>query len=136
MLDDDEPTSGYYLIKQTNSRKFENQYLYVSGSNVKLGPTVSTSDATYIWYVNVNDDATFSISNADGTYFWPLPTTGNISLGTNAQNLKYTTENASLNNSGTNNVDGTGSCLIYSDAVDFNHNEVQRTTSYYHCQQI
>ena len=125
-------TSGYYLIKQTNSQKFPNQYLYVSGSNVKLGTTVSTNDATYIWYVNVNDDATFSISNAVGTHFWPLPTTGNISLGTSVQNLKYTTENASLNNSGTNNVAGTGSCLIYSDAVNYEYNG-QRTTSYYHC---
>ena len=132
-LESEPLTSGYYLIKQTNSQKFPNQYLYVSGSNVKLGTTVSTSDATYIWYVSVNDNGTFTISNADGTYFWPLPTTGNISLGTNAQNLKYTTENASLNNSGTNNVKGTGSCLIYSDAVNFNHNGGQRTTSYYHC---
>ena len=127
-LETDNLTTGYYLIKNTNTRRECNKFLYRDVNAVRLAETVQTNNANFVWHINVNDDGTFQISTADNEKYWPLPATGDITLGNTANNFKYTTDNDSYNHTGTNNIDGTGSCLIYSDAVSVDGHSI----SYFH----
>ncbi len=78
--------TGYYLIKQTNSAETMGFLKAASESEGAVvtpnstGPVAnSINDATYIWYVEVNEDK-FSVATANKVAAWQAPTQGQKNL--------------------------------------------------------
>ena len=74
-------TTGYYLIKQTNTACVNKGFLkatneaagaVVTATSVNPTPN-ATNEATYVWYVEVGDAGKFSIATANKKAAWQAP---------------------------------------------------------------
>lgn len=74
-------TTGYYLIKQTNTACTNKGFLkaaseaagaVVTATSVNPTPN-ATNEATYVWYVEVGDAGKFSIATANKKAAWQAP---------------------------------------------------------------
>ena len=102
-----ELTTGYYLIKQTNTA--DNQGFLKAASEAdgavvtpnEAGPTANAdTEATYIWYVEVADDGKFSIATANKVAGWQAPTQYQknlVAYANKATTLELEKDFASLN---------------------------------------
>lgn len=87
-----ELTSGFYVIKNVNSKKSANMYVYCENTTngpLKLTATTPTADVEtptidkYLWYVDVKTsggNVTITISSVTKAGYWPTAQTGARSL--------------------------------------------------------
>ena len=87
-----EQTSGFYVIKNENSKKSANMYVYCENTTngpLKLTATTPTADVEtptidkYLWYVDVKtsgENVTITISSVTKAGYWPTAQTGARSL--------------------------------------------------------
>ena len=99
-------TTGYYLIKQTNTAKTTG-FLKAASEAVDVSvapngtPTAGAdTEAAYIWYVEVAEDGKFSVSTANKVAGWQAPTQKGkklVAYDSKATTLELEKDFASLN---------------------------------------
>lgn len=121
-----ELTSGYYIIKNVNSRKSANMYVYCENTTngaLKLTATTPTADVEtptidkYLWYVDVKtsgENVTITISSVTKAGYWPTAQTGPKSLVVTNEPQVYDlqTTNQTLNGNTSAMTEDGNTCLI------------------------
>lgn len=139
-----ELTSGYYVIKNVNSKKGANMYVYCENTTngaLKLTETTPTADVEsptidkYLWYVDVKtsgENVTITISSVTKAGYWPTAQTGNKSLVLTNEPKAYDlkTTNQTLDGATSEMTEDGNTCLI-GNSTNYNWYGT-RTYSYFH----
>lgn len=121
-----ELTSGFYVIKNVNSRKSANMYVYcehTTNGALKLTATTPTANVEsptidkYLWYVDVKtsgENVTITISSVTKAGYWPTAQTGARSLVVTNEPQVYDlkTTNQTLGESTSEMTEDGNTCLI------------------------
>lgn len=139
-----ELTSGYYIIKNVNSRKPNAIYVYCENTTngaLKLTATTLTADVEtptidkYLWYVDVKtsgENVTITISSVTKAGYWPTAQTGDKSLVVTNEPQVYDlkTKNQTLNGTTSEMTEDGNTCLI-GNSTNYEKDGTQ-TYSYFH----
>lgn len=121
-----ELTSGFYVIKNVNSQKSANMYVYCENTTngaLKLTATTPTANVEtptidkYLWYVDVKtsgENVTITISSVTKAGYWPTAQTGARSLVVTNEPQVYDlkTTNQTLGESTSEMTEDGNTCLI------------------------
>ena len=141
-------TSGFYVIKNVNSRKPTN-YIYCANTNdgaLKLTATVPSEGVTnpsidkYLWYVDVKttgENVTVTISSVTRGGYWPTAQTGDMSLVVTKSpqvfDLYTTNQTLGGNTSAmTEDMIENGTTCLIGNTTKYEKNGGTRTYSYFH----
>lgn len=139
-----ELTSGFYVIKNVNSQKSANMYVYCENTTngpLKLTATTPTADVEtptidkYLWYVDVKttgENVTVTISSVTLAGYWPTAQWGNKSLVVtkNPQVFDLKTTNQTLGGNTSAMTEDGNTCLI-GNTTSYDYGGEQ-TYSYFH----
>lgn len=139
-----ELTSGFYVIKNVNSQKSANMYVYCENTTngpLKLTATTPTADVEtptidkYLWYVDVKtsgENVTITISSVTKAGYWPTAQTGARSLVVTNEPQVYDlkTTNQPLGTHTSAMTEDGNTCLI-GNSTNYEYGGTQ-TYSYFH----
>lgn len=139
-----ELTSGFYVIKNVNSKKSANMYVYCENTTngpLKLTATTPTADVEtptidkYLWYVDVKtsgENVTITISSVTKAGYWPTAQTGARSLVVTNEPQVYDlkTTNQPLGTHTSAMTEDGNTCLI-GNSTNYEYGGTQ-TYSYFH----
>ncbi len=139
-----ELTSGFYVIKNVNSKKSANMYVYCENTTngpLKLTATTPTADVEtptidkYLWYVDVKtsgENVTITISSVTKAGYWPTARTGARSLVVTNEPQVYDlkTTNQPLGTHTSAMTEDGNTCLI-GNSTNYEYGGTQ-TYSYFH----
>ena len=111
-------STGYYLLKQTNAGAASSGALgyikadsEVANSSVSIATAAPTAnadnEATYIWFIEKNDDGSITIATANKKAYWQAPYKGEKKLGASATSLGIVTGSVTLGGHTATTTDGT-----------------------------